>query len=73
MTSFALTAERVQKRARELNAAQLLLLVVSGIFWAIGWLISKAWLVVWTGLSWALAAVEVGWKDARRRPGDGGS
>lgn len=72
MTAFGLTAEKIQRRAAELNAVQLLLLVVAGVFWVLGWLVSKLALMVWTGLSWTLAAVEVGWKDARR-PREGGS
>lgn len=72
MTAFSLTAEQIQKRATEIRPARVLLFMVGGLFWAVGWVVSKSWLVLWTALSWGLAAAEVGWKDARRPSGRDG-
>jgi hypothetical protein len=41
---------------------RLLLLVVGGVFWAIGWFAARA---VWPALKWSAAAVRLGWEDAR--------
>lgn len=36
-------------------------MIVASPFFLIGWLIGKAWLIV----TWCLAAIKVGWQDAR--------
>ena len=40
------------------------LLAVGGVFYGIGWTASRA---VWPALTWAGAAVRVGWEDGRKR------
>lgn len=69
MTAFALRAERIQARAREYRPLTLLLLLIASPLWALGWMVSKAWWLLWLVLSWILAAVETGWQDGRPRKG----
>lgn len=69
--AFALTAEQIQARAREITPARVLLFLIGGLFWAIGWVLCKSWLLLWTGISWVLSGVEQGWKDARKSGEDG--
>lgn len=42
---------------------RLLLLVIGGFFWVLGW---SARRIVWPALTWIAAAVRVGWEDAHR-------
>lgn len=46
----------------------LLLLILGGVFYAVGW---SARRVVWPALVWVGAAVRLGWEDGRRRAAPG--
>jgi hypothetical protein len=48
--------------AGRVHIGRLLLTLVAGVFWALGWVAAKAVFVV----LWCFAAAKAGWKDARR-------
>jgi hypothetical protein len=62
-----LPVERIRAEAERVHLGRLLLTLLIGVFYAIGWAAGKASL----GVAWSLAAVKVGWTEARateRRP-----
>ncbi len=70
-------ARAVSLRAsvRSVSPGRLLLTVVAGALFALGWLAGKVSLAVsvvvrglWFAVSWCAAAVAVGWSQARGRP-----
>jgi uncharacterized membrane protein YedE/YeeE len=59
--------ERITAQARTLTAARVLLTVIAGVLFGVGWLVAKACAGLWFVLAWCVAAVQVGWHDARGR------
>lgn len=61
--------DRIQAEAREIQFARTVLTVFAAVLYAVGWIAGKAWGTV----AWSIAAVKVGWQEARvARPPDGG-
>jgi hypothetical protein len=61
-----LTVEQVQ--FRRVDVARAVLLPLAGTLWALGWLAGKTCAVVWLVVAWVLAALKLGWSDARGTP-----
>ncbi len=57
--------EEIRADAEQLHLGRLLLTLLVGVFFLIGWTAGKASL----GTRFALAAVRQGWKEARGAPG----
>jgi hypothetical protein len=53
--------ERISAEARQVNFGRLLLTLLVGVFWLVGWVAGKASL----GLAFCWAAVKIGWTEAR--------
>jgi hypothetical protein len=53
--------DRISAEARQVNFGRLLLTLLVGVFWLLGWLAGKASL----GLAFCWAAVKIGWTEAR--------
>jgi hypothetical protein len=53
--------DRIQAEAREVHFGRLLLTLLVGVFYALGWLAGKVSL----GLAFCWAAVKIGWTEAR--------
>ena len=56
----------IQTRAAEIDPAKLLLAVLALPFLILGWVAAKVWQVLWLVISWSVAAVQVGWVEARK-------
>lgn len=56
----------IQTRAAEIDPAKLLLAVLALPFLVLGWMAAKVWQVLWLVVSWSVAAVQVGWVEARK-------
>lgn len=57
---------RVRAEARRVSLPAMLLTGVAAVLWAAGWALSRLVLLVAAGAAWSVAAVRVGWSDARR-------
>jgi hypothetical protein len=64
--------DRISVQARDIQFGRTVLTILAGVLFAAGWLAGKTLAVAWSGCAWCLAAVKVGWDDARRRPDGGG-
>lgn len=53
--------DRVQAEARQVHVGRLLLTLLIGFFWLLGWAAG----MVSLGVGFAYAAMKVGWQDAR--------
>jgi hypothetical protein len=51
---------KVNTEARGIHVGRLIAVAFAAVFFAIGWLIAKAFL----GVAWVIAAIKVGWLDA---------
>lgn len=62
--------ERISTEARDVHVGRTLLTLVAGFFYLVGWLAGT----LVNGLAWCVAAVKVGWREARPSPvrSDGG-
>lgn len=58
--------EDIRTRASEIDPVKLLLAFLALPFLVLGWLAAKVCTVLWTVTSWAVAAIQVGWIEARK-------
>ena len=61
--------EDIRTRAESIDLAKLLLALVALPLLAVGWLAAKVWMVLGSVTSWSVAAVQVGWAEARKTEG----
>lgn len=54
--------DEVRAEARDMKPAVTVLTVVTGVLFAVGWLLG----VLWAAVAWSLAAVKVGFRQGRR-------
>lgn len=57
--------ERIQAEARQVDLGRLLLNLLLGVFWLLGWLVGMAAV----GVSFAYASAKTGWQDAHTQAG----
>jgi hypothetical protein len=60
---------RIQADVRELHPGRALLTIIGGVLYLLGFLPAKAYYALLAAVAWSMAAVRVGWTDARHRPG----
>lgn len=65
--------ERINEQAKQLRFWRTVGTVLAGLLWGLGWLAARSCAVAWLAVAWAVAAVRVGWADARRPPREGGT
>lgn len=58
--------DRIGAEARDIHPGRTLLTIIAGVLYGLGWLAAKTLAVLWLAAAWSLAAVKVGWADARR-------
>ena len=58
--------QRIQEQARPVDLGRLLVLLVVGLFYLLGFVARKTVMVLSIGLGWMVAAVRTGWQDAGR-------
>jgi uncharacterized membrane protein YdjX (TVP38/TMEM64 family) len=58
--------DRITAEARAAHPGRVLLTLIAGVLYGLGWLTAKTAAVAWLALAWSFAAVKVGWQDARR-------
>lgn len=61
------TLDRIRDEARTLTPVRSLLTLIAAVLFGLGWLVSKAFGIVWMGIAWSAAAVKVGWRSGRDR------
>lgn len=63
---------RISAEAREVRFVPTALTLMASVLFGMGWLAAKACTVAWGTLTWAFAAVRVGWQEgmARRPAGE---
>jgi hypothetical protein len=57
--------DRVSVEARKLQFGRAFLNIVVVPFYGLGWTVGKLLWMLWKMSAWMLAAVKVGWQDAR--------
>lgn len=62
----AVPVGRITERAREANAARVLLALTAGLLFGLGWLAFKIARVLWFAAVWCAFAVAEGWNAARK-------
>lgn len=58
--------EDIRTRAAEIDPMKVALTLLALPLLMIGFVAAKVWLVLWSITSWSLAAVQVGWVEARK-------
>lgn len=56
---------RITEEARQVRFGLVVLTVIAGLLYALGWLVAKAFTGAWFVAAWLGTAVKVGWVDAR--------
>ncbi len=57
--------ERIRAEASQLKFWRTVVLVIAAVLFFAGWLVGKAFLLVWAALTWSFAAAKIGFLDAR--------
>lgn len=60
-------AERIERRRVEIDFRALLLLVITAVFWTLGFVVSWTIHAIWLVIRWTLAAMAEGWSDGKIR------
>lgn len=58
------TLDQIREQARTLTPLRTLLTLLASVLFGVGWVAAKTLGTVWLGLTWAYAAVVVGWKSS---------
>lgn len=62
--------ERIEEQAKPVDLGRLLMLLIVGVFYLLGFVARKVVMVVSVGLGWMLAAAKTGWQDAAVPPAE---
>jgi hypothetical protein len=66
MTTLDFRVERITAQARQVRPGRVALLVVAGALFGIGWVINKAFGLVWLAFVWCAFAAAEGWREAQK-------
>lgn len=58
--------DRISVRAREVRFGRVLVSVIAGALFGLGWIAFKVFAVAWFAAAWSAVAVAEGWAEARR-------
>lgn len=58
----------ITARARQIQFSRVLLTVLAGVFYGLGWITARTFGVIWLAMTWTAVAVKVGWTEGRRKP-----
>lgn len=61
--------DRITTEGRQIQFRRMLLTLLAGVLFAVGWSVAKLVGVLWLSVAWSAAAVKVGWQDARKTTG----
>lgn len=67
------TVGDITRQAREVTPGRVLLSVIGGLLFALGWIVAKLFGVLWFSMVWCGVAVRAGFRDARGKPPPGPS
>jgi cytochrome c biogenesis protein CcdA len=57
--------DRIEQRARQAHPARVLLTLLAGLLFGLGWLACRACAVTWLAVAWCASAVIEGWQSAK--------
>lgn len=58
--------DRITVEAKAVRPGRTILLALAGLLYALGWIVAKAFGLLWFAAAWTGTAVKVGWTDARK-------
>jgi len=58
--------DAVTARARQIRFWPLMLAVLAGVLFAVGWTVAKTFTVAWLAVAWCAVAVKMGWVEGRK-------
>ena len=56
--------DRISREAHQIDIGRMLLTLLAGIFWLIGWSVAKVCILLVAIVTYSIAAMKVGWQDA---------
>lgn len=57
--------DRISAQARDVHPGRVLLTLLAGLFFGLGWVAFKVCAVVWLAFAWCAVATREGWHEAR--------
>lgn len=64
--------ERISTEAREIHFGRTMATLIAALLYVLGWLVAKAFGVLWYAAAWSATAVKVGWDEGRKARVAGG-
>lgn len=59
--------DRITAEARQMRFGRVLLTILAGLLYGVGWIAAKGFGGLWLALAWSAVAVRVGWQEARKQ------
>lgn len=56
--------QQIGDEARDIQFRRTLLTAIASMLYAVGWIVRKAFVVLWLTLTWSGVAIRAGWRDA---------
>jgi hypothetical protein len=66
VTVLDIPVDQITARAKEIQFKRVVLGLAAWLLFGGGWLIAKAFKLLWLAMVWSYAAAKLGWDDARR-------
>lgn len=60
--------DRITTEAGRIHFWRTVLTIIAGLFFCLGWIVAKTFMVIWAAIAWCVAAAKIGWHDARKSP-----
>lgn len=54
----------ITRQAREVSPGRTLLTLLAAVFFALGWVLRKTFMVIWFAAAWVFVATREGWQQA---------
>lgn len=57
----------ISRQAHQVRFTAVLVAVITGVLFGLGWLVAKVFAVLWLALAWQFTAARLGWQHAQLR------
>ena len=62
----AVDLQRISREASQVQFRRVLLTAIAFLFYGLGWLAAKFFVVLWRAAVWSFVAVKLGWQDGMK-------
>lgn len=64
MTTISVDVDSITRQAREVSFLRTLLTCIGAVLFSVGWVLHKAFALIWLAGAWCFVAAREGWREA---------